>query len=232
MLFGKKETVALSGIKVIRSHRRTMSLEITKDGAVVVRAPFLLPERKIHNFVSDKMDWIKNKQQIIQKRFLEKKTPRFAAGENFLFLGKFYPLLVTRKKRPVLQLSDCFELSETKRNSAKLVFEQWYRKVALETVTRFVRQYAEQYSLAYKKIRVTGARTRWGSCNSHGHLSFSWRLIMAPEEVVVYVVVHELAHLVQHNHSKRFWNLVEKMCPDFKKQKKWLREHGHTLALD
>lgn len=232
MLLEKEKISVLSEVKVIRSHRRTMSLEITKDGNVVVRAPYLLPDKKIQSFVNDKTSWIKRKQAIVQKRVAEKPARKFMAGDNFLFLGKPYPLLLTVRKRPVLTLSECFELSEAKRKLAARIFSEWYRKKTLTIISPLAKRLAIQYALVYKKIRVTGARTRWGSCSSNGNLSFSWRLIMAPEQVVYYVVAHELAHLAHHNHSKRFWRAVEKMCPDFKKQKSWLKEYGHMLTLE
>lgn len=220
------------GIKVIRSHRRTMSLEITKDGSAIIRAPFLFPERKIVRFVSDKATWIKKKQAMMKKRVAEKQLRHFLPGEYFLFLGKQYPLLIVQRKRPVLVLSECFELSENGWKKGAIVFTDWYKKKTLEITSALARQYAARHALSYKQIRITGAKTRWGSCSSKGHLSFSWRLIMAPEEVVRYVVVHELAHLVHHNHSKRFWKCVEKMDQSFKKQKRWLKENGHKLVLD
>ncbi|MDO8512596.1 MAG: SprT family zinc-dependent metalloprotease [bacterium] len=233
MLFGKKEpAVALLGIKVIRSHRRTMSLEITREGKVVIRAPYLFSERKIAKFVSEKKGWIKKKQAIIKKRVAEKPKRQFLAGENFLYLGKNYGLLLVTRKRPPLVLTDYFELSALQRHRAPAIFTRWYIERAKAVITPIVNRFAEDNTLTFKKLRFSGARTRWGSCTNRGHLSFSWRLIMAPEEVVAYVVVHELAHLEHHNHSKRFWKFVEKMEPSFRKQRQWLREHGHKLVID
>lgn len=232
MLFGKKDAEPLLGIKVIRSHRRTMSLEITKNGEVVIRAPYLFPERKIAHFVNEKENWIKNKQAIIKKRVAEKPKRQFLSGEIFLFLGKPYPLLIAERKRPALILSGCFELAEAKRKKASIVFTEWYKKQTLEVVGALVRQYAVQYGLNFKKIKVTGAKTRWGSCSSLGNLSFSWRLVMAPKEIIVYVVVHELAHLIHHNHGKKFWRFVEKMDKNYRQNRRWLKENGHKLVLD
>lgn len=232
MLFGKKSLDLPADVKIIRSHRRTMSLEITKEGRVVIRAPYLFPERKIVKFVNEKDTWIKKKQAILKKRVVDKPKRQFLAGENFLYLGKNYGLLLVMRKRPPLVLTDYFELSASQRHRAPAIFTHWYIERAKAVITPIVNRFAEDNTLMYKKIRFSGARTRWGSCTNRGHLSFSWRLVMAPEEVVTYVVVHELAHLVHHNHSKRFWKLVEKMNPSFKQQRRWLRENGHKLVLD
>ena len=80
-----------------------------------------------------------------------------------------------------------------------------------------------------KCVTIRGQRTRWGSCSIGGHVSLNWRLVMAPPDVLSYVVVHELAHLAEHNHGPGFWSLVERFCPDFRMHKKWLKQHGHLL---
>jgi len=232
MLFTKKSLELPVGVNIIRSHRRTMSLEITKEGKVVVRAPFLFPERTIVKFVSEKEVWIKKKQIIIKKRIASKPLRQFMVGDDYLFLGKNYSLMLVTRKRPPLVLTDYFELSVSQKHRAVVIFKRWYMQKAEEVITPIVNRFAKNNSLIYKKIRFSSAKTRWGSCTNHGHLSFSWRLMMAPEEVIKYVVVHELAHLVHHNHSKRFWNFVEKMNPSYRKQKQWLKENGHQLVLD
>jgi predicted metal-dependent hydrolase len=94
-----------------------------------------------------------------------------------------------------------------------------------------VDHYASQYGFQYKKIGITSAQTRWGSCSANGSLNFSWRLILAPMEAVDYVVVHELVHTVHHNHSRRFWQKVGKIMPDYKERRKWLRKNGQRLIL-
>lgn len=232
MIFAKKSLELPAEVRVIRSHRRTMSLEITKEGMVVIRAPFLFPERKIAKFVKDKEDWIKKKQEIIKKRVASKPARRFIPGEEYLYLGKKYNLMLVTRKKPPLVLAEFFELSASQKHRAEGIFMRWYVQKAKEVIIPLVNLFAENNTLVYKKIRFSSAKTRWGSCTNRGNLSFSWRLMMAPKEVIIYVVVHELAHLIHHNHSKVFWKFVEKMDPSYRKQKQWLRENGHQLALD
>jgi predicted metal-dependent hydrolase len=110
-------------------------------------------------------------------------------------------------------------------------FERWYRAQAEEVITERVRLFAVRSGLAFQGLRISGAKSRWGSCSSKGTLNFSWRLIMAPLWVVDYVVVHELSHLVEHNHSKRFWAHVARYFPDYTNARRWLRENQQLLEI-
>ena len=109
------------------------------------------------------------------------------------------------------------------------VFERWYREQARQILPGRVEFFASQYEFPYRGIRITSARTRWGSCSAKGSLSFSWRLIQAPLAVVDYVVVHELVHTLVHNHSKQFWDRVGTIMPEFQSRRRWLREHGRQI---
>jgi predicted metal-dependent hydrolase len=146
-------------------------------------------------------------------------------------LGNTYSLEIVKGQRKPLLLEGNFKLAESAQSKAKLAFERWYRAQAREILTERVEHYAGQYGFEYKKIGITSARTRWGSCSANGSLNFSWRLLLAPLEAVDYVVVHELVHTVFHNHSKRFWKRVEKIMPDYKERRKWLRRNGQQLTL-
>jgi hypothetical protein len=92
--------------------------------------------------------------------------------------------------------------------------------------------YARLYNFHYQKIRLSSARTRWGSCSARGTLSFTWRLIMSPPEIIDYVVIHELAHTIHHNHSPQFWGLVGSILPDYAEKRKWLKHNSHLFHWD
>lgn len=130
-----------------------------------------------------------------------------------------------------LTLDTRFKLAEWAQESAEQVFQAWYREQAGQILPERVRLFASQHNLQYQKIRIGSARTRWGSCSARSILSFSWRLILTPIEIVDYVVVHELAHTLVHNHSGRFWKQVEKFLPDYKVHRKWLRMNGQKVML-
>ena len=139
--------------------------------------------------------------------------------------------LVEGQPEPLLLDDGKFKLALSQHGDAASAFEHWYREQARQVLTARVEFFARQFDFQYKRIRITSARTRWGSCSATGSLSFSWRLILAPLEVVDYVVVHELVHTVFHNHSKQFWARVGTVMPDSPKHRRWLRENGRQLLV-
>jgi predicted metal-dependent hydrolase len=159
-------------------------------------------------------------------------APRqYVPGELFLYLGHSYPLVIRQGQKKPLFLEGAFLLAESAHCHARQVFERWYRDRAKQIVGERVQLYASQHNFQYKRIGVTSARTRWGSCSANGSLNFSWRLILAPIEAVDYVVVHELVHTVIYNHSRQFWKSVEGIMPDYKERRAWLRKHAQQLTL-
>lgn len=108
--------------------------------------------------------------------------------------------------------------------------EQWYRTEAARLITEIADKLSSQMGIDYKRILIRGQKTRWGSCSHKKNLSFNWKLIMAPEPVVEYVTIHELIHLKEMNHSKKFWELIAQYCPDWRQHKKWLKQHEVDLT--
>lgn len=216
--------------QLIRSKRKTVAIIVQRDGKVIVRAPLKASERQIRQFVESKTGWIAEKKIQMQEQApaLQKK---FTAGERFPYLGQEYALSVVAGPRAGLRFEAGFSLNQNSQPEAARLFEKWYKAAARKILTERARLYAQKFGLKYQKIRISSARTRWGSCSSRGTLSFTWRLVMAPLEVVDYVVVHELAHLRVHNHSAAFWAEVTKMMPDFKRQRDWLKKNGRFLTL-
>jgi predicted metal-dependent hydrolase len=178
----------------------------------------------------------KNKQWIENNRAkalatLPPAPKQYMPGETFLYLGVTYPLEIAEKQKRELLLDGRFKLAESAQPHAALAFERWYRAQASQVLHERVNLYAHQYDFQYTRIGVTSARTRWGSCSATASLNFSWRLIMAPLEVVDYVVVHELVHTRIHNHSKQFWHKVEMIMPDYKEHRTWLRKNAQQLLM-
>jgi predicted metal-dependent hydrolase len=222
--------MSVSVDRIVRSKRRTIALIVENDGSVTVRAPLRVPEYSIQEFIEKHVKWVEKKKAemrtaapVLAKQYLP--------GETFLYLGQAYTLEIVKGQNKKLVLDDRFKLSEAEQERAELVFQNWYRQQARQLISERVKYFADNYQLHYEKITITSARTRWGSCSPKNTISFSWRLIMTPLEVVDYVVVHELAHTVHHNHSKRFWGLVEKILPDYKERRKWLRQYGQEALL-
>ncbi|MBU0580228.1 MAG: M48 family metallopeptidase [Candidatus Margulisbacteria bacterium] len=217
--------------KLIRSRRRSIALEIAPDAQLVVRAPFFTLPGQIETFIKTKSKWILTTQQKIRSRNIQFKKKLFLSGEKFLFLGKEFALSVVEGLRTPLTFDNGFLLSAEYSKQAKETFIQWYKAEAYKIFNSRTVQLAAAYDLSCQKVKINSARTRWGSCTSRGNINFSWRLIMAPLNVIDYVIVHELAHLKHKNHRKHFWQMVKKICPEFKKHRNWLKNNGYLLSL-
>lgn len=214
--------------QTIRSKRRTLALIVKPDGSLIVRAPIRASEKSIREFVENNIRWIEKKQAEIRE-IISLGPKQYIPGEMFMYLGNCYPLEIVRTQKKSLLLEETFKLAESAQSYADLAFERWYRGQAREVLNERVNLYASHYDFRYEKIRITSARSRWGSCSANGSLNFSWRLMMTPLETIDYVVVHELVHTIIHNHSKRFWKKVERILPNYKEQKKWLRMNGQQF---
>jgi predicted metal-dependent hydrolase len=218
--------------KIVRSNRRSVGIEIGRDASLIVRAPKRTTMEAIEKIVSEKRGWITEKQRIMQERLNSIPDRKFENGENFPLLGKEYPLFVAENAMPHLSFSGTkFILKKRYQGQARRLFFVWYRKKAAEIIPPRVEHYARLHSIEYKKINISWAASRWGSASSQGTLSFSWRLVMAPVTIIDYVVVHELAHLVEQNHSRRFWDRVTEMYPAYQRARQWLADNGHILTL-
>ncbi len=216
---------------IIRTKRKSIALIVEPDGRLVVRAPMRISDADIKHLVKQKERWIREKQKQVKDQSTQSKPKVYMDGEEFFYLGKSYQLKIIADLNPALVLSRKFYLSRRALPKAESMFTEWYREQARSVISDRVKLYAARHGFKYRKIRITSARTRWGSCSSMGNLNFTWRLVMAPPEVIDYVVVHELAHLRFNNHSKNFWILVECIMPDYKQRLKWLKENGQKLTL-
>lgn len=216
--------------KIIRSKRKTIALIVKPDGTVLVRAPLRASQSSIQEFVRKNTQWIeRHRAKALANP--PAASREYVPGESFLYLGMPYPLEIVEGQKEPLRRNGTFKLAASHQSRAASAFEHWYREQARQVLTERLESFARQHDFQYKGIRITSARTRWGSCSATGSLSFSWRLILAPLAVVDYVVVHELVHTVFHNHSGQFWDRVQTVLPDFHKYRRWLREHGQALLL-
>ena len=220
-------TIAID--RLVRTPRKTIAIIIERDGSLTVRAPQRMAEASIHAFVDSHSDWIvKNRARM---SFLAPPPPkRYVEGEKFLFQGKAFPLAIVPRQRSVLTFDGTsFRLAKSALPKAEQVFLRWYQEQATLRIFTRVIAMAGKHGFHYEKIRISSARTRWGSCSSLGTLSFTYRLVMAPREVLEYVVLHELVHTQVRNHSKTFWNRLGKLMPDYKKHISWLKKNGSLL---
>jgi len=217
--------------KLIRSRRRSISLEITREAQLVVRMPRYANVREVKQFILEKRVWIEKKIKEIAQRANKNTPKRFIPGEKFYYLGEKYPLKNIKGQSTKLKFNNGFYLEEGNTPVAKNIFTKWYKRQAKLNISKRVSWYSTLYKLRPNKIKITSASGRWGSCTTQGNLNFTWKLILLPLKILDYVVVHELAHLKQPNHSKIFWVEVEKMLPDYRERRKWLKKNGEEYTL-
>ena len=215
--------------KLVRSRRKTVAIVVEHDGSLTVRAPLRMAEKHIQDFVKIHEDWIAKTQTRIRAA-PPPPAKCYTEGESFLYLGQTHPLSLVASQRTALTFDGaCFRLRKSALPKAQAAFAGWYKAQAAVLLAEQVRAFAARYGFQYQKIRISSARTRWGSCSSRGTLSFTYRLIMAPLEVVDYVVLHELVHTQVRNHSLTFWKRVGELMPDYKKRLAWLKKNGKYL---
>jgi len=216
-----------------RKRRRTISLQVKEGGRVVIRAPFHTPKWEIERFIERKHSWIVGKLSEKEKQAKQAQKP-FLPGEKFLYLGERYPLEIreSHHKESPLRLSfGNFVLQKDCVENARDLFVEWYKKEAEEKIAERINYYSRNVHLFPKGIRITSAKSRWGSCSRDNRLSFSWRIVMASLAVMDYILIHELVHIREKNHSAKFWATLESILPDYRKHRLWLRENGHLLEL-
>ncbi len=224
--------------QLVRSSKRkkTLSLTVKPGGMVVIQAHSPVPRAEIDGFFRCKLPWIRQKLSTLALP-VPREVPgsdALAAGDQALFLGVAYPVIINGINLNADQLNfdgSRFILSPAAAAAGKESLRTWYRQAAASLLPDRVRAYEGIMDCNSRAVRISASRSRWGSCSADNRLAFSWRLMMAPLSVIDYVVVHELAHVREKNHSPRFWSLVGETCPDYKDRRRWLRSAGAGLML-
>jgi predicted metal-dependent hydrolase len=228
-IFGYNFLMSILIDNLVRSRRKTVALVVEPDGSLTVRAPLHLPDVKIHQFIESHHDWI-IRHQTRARATRPAPVKRFVEGETFLYLGKPYPLAFVPSQRSSLVFTGTvFRMAESALPKAQEAFERWYKTQANLLLSERVLTFTKLHGFKFTKMRISSARTRWGSCSSTGTLSFTFRLVMAPPEVVDYVVLHELVHTRVRNHSKMFWARLAELMPVYKVHVAWLKKNGRFL---
>ena len=216
--------------KLIRSNRKTIAIHVTKDAQVEVRAPFKAKEKEIEQFLISKRDWVEKHLARINETQENRLKFELNYGESLRLMGKKVPL-IAREGNKVGFDGNCFYLPPNfPSDEIKMAVIGLYKQIAKQVLTDRTFAYAKEMNLLPSAVKVNRAKTRWGSCSSKGSINYSWRLIMAEEEIIDYVIVHELAHLRELNHSPRFWAVVESILPDYKKRQKKLKGFQKKIA--
>ena len=209
--------------KLVRSRRKTVAIHITKDATVEVRAPLKMPKAEIDRFVTEKEKWIETHLTRRKKLNNEKDLFTLNYGDIIFLRGKTYYIRVRDGTNAGFD-GECFYLPPNLNlDTLKRTVVQIYKKMAHPIIKNSVSQYSKRMNITPAAVHITSAKTRWGSCSGKNSINFSWRLVMAGDDVIDYVVVHELAHIKEHNHSLRFWAIVKSVLPDYKDRQKELK---------
>lgn len=209
------------------NRRRTLELTIDRRGELVLAAPEQLSSRVMREFVREKKSWIYTKLALKDARQTPRTEKEFVNGEGFAYLGRSHRLvLVDEQDRPLVLDHGCFRLLRSEVERGRAHFVRWYSEHARTWLQRRVDEWAPRLGVDPKGIRVLDLGHRWGSCGQAGTLNFHWNTILLPPSIVEYVVVHELVHLSEPNHTPAFWRRLEAALPDYLRRKEWLAENG------
>lgn len=215
----------LTPTRIIKSKRKSISLIIKNNGEFVVRAPIRASDVEINNFIIKKSNWVilKRKERINSKF----KPLTVNDNETITILGKQYTIKLNNKNKVKIVYDDI--IVPLNNSKEKLIH---FLKLKLKIyITEFLQYIANKTDFKYESFNINSAKTRWGSCSFKNHLHFTYKLALAPLDVINYIVIHELCHTKEKNHSKQFWDLVLYHCPNYKNCEKWLKENINVIEL-
>ena len=221
--------------EIVRTHRVKSATIKVEECAVSIVVPKKLSTERIEQLLSDKSRWIKEKL-ILQREANPVSHKQYVSGEAFTYLGRNYRLKVQqgnfqpvklKQGRLVVTLPNGKDQPYMIRNA----LVRWYKRQGEIRLKEKIYRYADKMGVEFTSMGVKSFKSRWGSCSVKGRIDFNWAIIMAPHHIVDYVVVHELCHLVQHDHSSKFWKLVEREVPDYLGCKEWLKENDGEFVF-
>lgn len=225
--------------RVIRKNRKNVSISIDEKGDIIVIAPWDINYDSVEKIVKNKMDWIYKSKNIIKDKIEYMKSMGISQGENMLWLGKLLEVKKCEsdiKECHVEVLNDKIiiygnSLLIKNQEAINKSIRKFYKEKSKIIFAEKVRFYAKKINVHPNKITVRCQKTRWGSCSSKGNLSFNYKLLMAPLDVIDYIVVHELCHLVYMDHSGGYWRMVGSIIPQYLDKRNWLKNNGYMLRF-
>lgn len=212
-----------------RSNRKTLTLSVMKDGNIIVKAPLNMRDDVINRFMLEKQDWIKSKLLVVNKSLAEFGDVR--DYQKFLLYGNKYTLLRAKVKAVETRNNQIVIPDSVQPENMLKYLKNWYKQVAKSVLASRLKFVEERLKLKASSMRITDCVRKWGSCNSAAVISFNWRVVLLPPKIIDYVIVHELCHLLEMNHSKKFWQKVYSILPDTSERKEKIKEYGFLLDL-
>jgi predicted metal-dependent hydrolase len=216
------------------SKRRKLTITVERDRSVVIHAPEGMSDQDIDQIVQSKRQWIFEKIAHPQKYQILPHPPgkELVNGESALYLGRFYRIEIVKEGSSQIQFSQRFLIPEAIVKSGADPLREWYISKAKEKITPRVKHHSNNLGVNIAQVKIVDERYRWGSCTVNDNINLNWRLIKAPMFVIDYVIIHELAHLIESNHTPRFWNIVRSQIANVDKAKEWLKENGQLLEVN
>ncbi len=211
--------------KLVRTRRKSIALIINNRGELIVRVPVRVSEKDIYEFIIKKANWIIEKRTKIKNNPYITITPK--SNEKIPILDTIYDIELYNLSRAKIVENKLFVPNENSKE--KLI--NFLKKYARKYLNERVAELAKKFCFNYKNISISSAHTRWGSCNYYNSLTFTYKLILCPKFVVDYIIIHELSHTIEKNHSKKFWSLVKKCLPNYKDCEKWLKDNRSIIDL-
>ena len=210
-------------------NRKNMEIVVDREGGLSIKAPKNVKTEHLRKFLKEKEFWVYTK--LFEKQLLlkSKSKNQFRYGEKFPYLGKAYSLSRTGKTKTIALEKGKFILPNTELDTR--YFVDWYSSHARKWISQKISQYERKLGIKATKIRVLDLGNRWGSCSSDNTLNFHWRVILAPPKIVEYVIVHEIIHMIEKNHTPEFWKKLGKIMPDYLDRKQWLQVNGASLDI-
>ncbi|HYK75254.1 MAG TPA: SprT family zinc-dependent metalloprotease [Pseudoneobacillus sp.] len=228
------ETISFN---LIYKKRKTISMLIDVYGNVEIQAPKGTPEQTILQFLEGKWDWVVQKKKEMKDRLDGNQEKVYEQGERFLYLGDSFPIQISQDIN-IVQDHAVFEgdklhiyVKQLEDDKIKQALKRFYYQQCKALVEKSIRTYQSNFKTKPRSIRITDSKTNWGTCDSNQQLTFNWKLAMAPLEVIDYVVVHEMCHMVHLNHDRSFWRLVGKIMPDYEEKENWLARSSWKMIV-
>ena len=211
-------------------NRKKLSIIVERDCKVVVRAPENTSDEKIHEVIQSKHQWIYEKIKHSQKyrEFPHAPGIELVNGESLLYLGRNYQIEVCDKTNEIT-FDNKFFVPKLYTSQNNTIFIDWYKSKAKQVIIPRANKQAKTMGVQFQNIKITSSKYQWGSCTKENNINFNWRLIKAPLFVIDYVITHELAHLIEPNHTSKFWNIVYSQHAKAREAKKWLLDNGQML---
>lgn len=220
---------------LIRSQRRDVLFKALPEGETRVYAPAWIRLRDVDDMVRSRIGELEEMHRRVDFELAQNRLEHpVSDGSRICVEGKARRLILERSDKIEMQITEemlLLHLPDASDDGTRSALRQVLSGLALERIRERLSEFAPKIGVQFGRVTIREQKSRWGSCSAKGNLNFNWKLIMAPPEVLNYVVIHELCHLIEFNHSNRFWTLVEAQMPEYALWKKWLKLHGAELGV-